>query len=249
MANLTTDSPVSDMSRESQTRIFGIFAKAWDAGKVKTRLAKTLGDETAAQIYFELIVLHLLRFAQSGDYRVVAYSPISTATRVRFENLIQSLKPIPDWKLEPQFESDLGTRMSYFFQQHFDSAGPRSRVVLVGSDAPRLTTQIVEEAFESLNNHDAVFGPSSDGGYYLVGLSRSMEAIFKGIEWSTENVLSETLAICKSEGLSVAMLPELTDIDNEADLKQELQLLSLIDDTAIAQFLENISPLLKGKLS
>lgn len=249
MTDLTTDSPVSNANSNAQSRILGIFAKAWDPGKVKTRLAKTLGDETAAELYFELLVLHLLRFGNVADARVVAYSPVSDETKDRFLKLTHSLKPRPEWDFVPQVESDLGARMSCFFQQQFDASDQKRRVVLIGSDAPRLSPEIVDEAFEFLTTCDVVFGPSPDGGYYLVGLSSMAESIFQGVDWSTEKVLEQSLAICEAEGLSSALLPELNDIDNEADLKQELELLGEEEDPFVKVFLESAAPLLKGKLS
>jgi len=150
--------------------------------------------------------------------------------------------------LVPQVESGLGERMSCFFQQQFDSRPEASRIVLIGSDAPGLTIQLVDQAFEMLENHDVVYGPSTDGGYYLVGLSVMADSIFKGVQWSTEEVLQQSLAICTREGLSVAQLPALTDIDNEDDLNQELPLLDR-SDADVARFLENVAPLLQNRSS
>jgi glycosyltransferase A (GT-A) superfamily protein (DUF2064 family) len=88
----------------------------------------------------------------------------------------------------------------------------------------------MEEAFELLREHDVVFGPSTDGGYYLVGMSKANECIFEDIEWSTEKVLEQSLATCKAAGLEVALLKPLTDIDTEEDLKQEIEALQRVDD-------------------
>lgn len=249
MADPTTDSPVLNANPNAQARILGIFAKAWDPGKVKTRLAKTLGDETASQLYLRLLLLHLMRFANSGEARVLAYSPASDETRNRFLKLTDSLTPRPEWDFVPQVESDLGARMSCFFEQQFEASDQKRRVVLIGSDAPRLSPEIVDEAFEFLATYDVVFGPSPDGGYYLVGLSSMAESIFQGVDWSTEKVLQQSLDICEAEGLSSALLPELNDIDNEADLKQELELLGDEEDPFVKTFLEDAAPLLAGKLS
>lgn len=249
MADLTTDSLVSDANAMPQPRILGIFAKAWDAGKVKTRLGKTLGNETAAQVYFQLLVFHLLRFGNVGDSRVLAYSPANDETRDRFSRLGLSLKPRPEWDFIPQVEGDLGTRMTGFFQQQLDSSDQKCRVILIGSDTPRLSAEIVNEAFELLADHDVVFGPSNDGGYYLVGMGTMAEAIFQDVDWSTDRVLQQSLAICKNEGLSFATLPELNDIDNEDDLKQELKLLGAEEDVLTEKFVQDVSSLVAGKLS
>ena len=234
----------SSAPNANASSILGIFAKAWDEGKVKTRLAKTLGHTVAAGIYFELLTMHLLRFACTGHIRVLAYSPADEATRNRFNGLINDLSSPGAWDLVPQVESDLGSRMSCFFEQQFDSNPDSPRVVLIGSDAPQLSTQLVDQAFELLGDHDVVYGPSTDGGYYLVGLSVKTEAIFKGVQWSTEQVLQQSLDICKREGLSVAQLPPLTDIDHEEDLNKVLPQLDR-NDEVVASFFERVEPLLK----
>lgn len=224
MADLTTDSADSN-----DNRILGLFAKAWDAGSVKTRLAATLGDRVAAEIYQHLLAVNLLRFARSADFRVVAYSPVGDETKRRFEDFMSAMKPAPQWDLAPQSGGDLGTRMSSFFQQQFRSHANGARVVLIGSDALHLSCDMMDEAFELLESHDAVFGPSTDGGYYLVGLSLLNTGIFEGIDWSTERVLEQSLEKCESSGLSVAQLGPLTDIDTEEDLRQEVSKLQSMD--------------------
>ena len=240
---------VNPTTVSSHRNVLGLFAKAWDPGKVKTRLAKTLGCEIAAGIYFELLVLHLQRFSVSADDRAVVYSPADELTEIRFANLISSLKPKPIWDLIPQVESDLGARMSAFFEHQFHQAVDPMRVVVIGSDAPGLTPEIVGEAFEKLSDHDVVFGPSNDGGYYLVGLSVMTKDIFTDIPWSTDDVLPLSLKRCQDAGLSVAQLPQLTDIDDEEDLMQEFTELENSNEAIVNQFLEKSLPLLqKGDL-
>jgi len=249
VANPTTDSLAKSLNPQCQRRMLGLFAKVWDPGTVKTRLAKTLGNDKAAQIYFELLSLHLSRFADSADHRAVAYSPATKESETRFEELISQLNPRPNWSLVPQVESDLGTRMSRFFQQQFEASGNQVRVVVIGSDAPRLTCDIVDEAFELLATHDVVYGPSTDGGYYLVGLSKNSEEIFQGIDWSTEKVLEQSLGKCKANGLSVAQLPALTDIDHEEDLVREIQQLEQSKDVFVDAFLSKVAPILERPIS
>jgi glycosyltransferase A (GT-A) superfamily protein (DUF2064 family) len=119
--------------------------------------------------------------------------------------------------------------MSSFFRLCFKNG--HEAAVIIGSDAPSLTTAMVDEAFVLLKQNDVVFGPSTDGGYYLVGLSRMAREIFEGIEWSTEKVLQQSIAKCESLGLTVATIRPLTDIDDEADLQQELESLRSSDDS------------------
>jgi rSAM/selenodomain-associated transferase 1 len=228
----------------SQTTL-GLFAKLWDPGGVKTRLAKTLGDDAAAKIYFELLTFHLQRFAHSADSRWIAYSPDTEIAAGRFTELTGSLNPNAAWQLVPQVESDLGMRMSEFFRQRFDATEQVARIVVIGSDAPGLTTDIVDEAYNSLRNHDVVFGPSTDGGYYLIGLSVMEASIFKHIDWSTEKVLSQSLKKCEAAGLSVAQLEPLTDIDTEEDLVLAVNQLRESEDDLDQSLFEKISPLLR----
>lgn len=237
MDNPTTDAPVS-----VQSRTLGLFAKAWDPGKVKTRLAKTLGDGTAAKIYLELLILHLLRFAHSADQRIVVYSPANDETKTRFESLTGKLKPKPVWRYVPQVEADLGTRLSCFVQDQFNQGS--KKVVVIGSDAPRLTTEILDDAFCQLDKHDAVFGPSTDGGYYLVGLKAFNGAVFQGIDWSTEKVLQQSMEKCQEVGFSVALLEPLADIDEAEDLEHELGLMESSEDALDRTFLEFVSGVL-----
>lgn len=226
------ESEVSMQEPSANRRVLGLFAKLWQPGKVKTRLAATIGAQRAAAIYQQLLIFHLKRFGDSADARAIAYSPSDDATKARFADRLQSLNLQElagsqlDWNLVPQTESDLGTRMCTFFQQQFDSFEGACRVIVVGSDAPQLTTAMVDEAFGLLDSHDVVFGPSTDGGYYLIGLRVMTTEIFQGIAWSTDSVLAESLIRCKTAGLSVAELRQqdpLTDIDEEADLHQVME--------------------------
>lgn len=119
----------------------------------------------------------------------------------------------------PQQGEDLGQRMenalAQAFSQDFD------RVIIMGSDSPDLSEELIHEAFSSLETHDAVIGPSVDGGYYLIGFKNDafLPETFEGIEWSTDTVFEETLKILEAAELSVYKLLEWRDIDTLADLK------------------------------
>lgn len=243
MADPTIDSLAKSAKPEpSIGRVLGLFAKVWDPGKVKTRLARTVGAQKAAEIYRELLVLHLNRFSGTSEKRVVAYSPATDESRIRFKELAHRIDPEPIWEFVPQVESDLGTRMSRFFEQQFDAG--RQRIVVIGSDAPRLNRELIEDSFEALKTSDVVFGPSNDGGYYLVGLRVMAKQIFQGIDWSTEKVLNQSLAKCEANGLSVTQLRPLTDIDDEEDLVNEMDLLQESSDVLIKRFLKNAASIL-----
>ena len=115
-----------------------------------------------------------------------------------------------------QSTGDLGQRMARAFAQGFqDQAGA---IVLIGSDCPGLTPEILAEAFERLEQSTVVLGPASDGGYYLVGLTGPVPELFRGVSWGTDQVLAQSFKILNRIGVNPALLPELADIDRPEDL-------------------------------
>ena len=92
------------------------------------------------------------------------------------------------------------------------------RVVIVGSDLPALTADLLRCAFDALDAHPAVLGPARDGGYYLLGLRGMMDGIFAGVPWSTPDVLAATLERFRAAGVEPAMLEEMADVDQVEDL-------------------------------
>jgi uncharacterized protein len=188
-----------------------IFIKNPALGKVKTRLARTVGDEKALHIYLELTRItrqnaKILR----GVSRHVFYSDFYNHDDEWAKNMFQK---------HVQSGSDLGERMSNAF---FDILKTHKRAVIIGSDCPTLTTEILELAFEKLKTHDFVVGPSTDGGYYLLGFGHNNmnNFVFKNMDWSTDKVLPTTLKRIEDNGKTVFLLPELTDVDEEKDWNQ-----------------------------
>jgi rSAM/selenodomain-associated transferase 1 len=120
---------------------------------------------------------------------------------------------------EPQIAGDIGQRMRYAMQTAF-SRGAR-RVVLVGTDIPGLTTPILEQAFTALHEKDLVLGPSSDGGYWLIGMKKPAN-LFDGMVWSRPDVLEKTLTLAKQKGMTPFLLDPLNDLDTPDDLGREL---------------------------
>jgi hypothetical protein len=94
-----------------------------------------------------------------------------------------------------------------------------SKVIVVGSDCPELSAAIVEDAFDALERHDVVVGPAMDGGYYLLGMKTAHISLFEKMKWSTSTVLEDTLARVSKLELNVKMLPQLSDLDTEQDLR------------------------------
>ena len=140
----------------------------------------------------------------------VAYAPDDAA-----DNMRTWLGP--GIQLMPQTGGDLGRRMNSGFEQGF-ARGYKS-IVIIGSDCPAVTRALVNEALHKLLRHDAVIGPAADGGYYLIGLCRSAPELFTDIDWSTEQVLNQTIERCNAVHLTHALLPELRDIDLVEDLE------------------------------
>ncbi|MFV1965415.1 MAG: TIGR04282 family arsenosugar biosynthesis glycosyltransferase [Pirellulaceae bacterium] len=189
----------------------GIFAKYWEPGTVKTRLAAAIGRNRASNLYRSFLECLIERFARSGERRELCYWP-----KTRHEEFAE-LAP-GDWMLRPQSDGDLGMRMHLFFTEAFREGN--QRVVLIGSDSPTLPVELVHEAFERLNHHDVVLGPSEDGGYYLVGSSLRPPPIFGRIDWSTPSVWEQTVGQLQAKGCSYAQLPRWYDVDELKDLER-----------------------------
>jgi len=199
-----------------------IFVKNPEKGKVKTRLAKTVGEEKAYNTYLKLVEITLKAASEVQAYKQIWYSSFidksdsflgkpsdrferSDGSSLRFEKKLQH-------------GEDLGARMENAFRQGFDDEF--NKIVIIGSDCPDISPEIIEDAFERLNQNDVVIGPSEDGGYYLLGLKRMISEVFKDISWRTKHVLLETIHILKSGEIKFELLPTLNDIDTIEDLQK-----------------------------
>ena len=181
-----------------------VFQKNAILGQVKTRLASGMGELRALEIYRHLIQL---------TYSALEGVPVPVWTY--FSDFIPE-SPYPSVeKCFVQEGQDLGERMANAFARSFESG--RDKVVLIGTDCPMLQSQHLNQAFEALNHSDLVVGPATDGGYYLIGMKGRAAYLFEGIEWSTSQVLSQTLHVASRHGLIVTLLPELDDIDTQED--------------------------------
>ena len=187
----------------------GLFAKYWQPGMVKRRLAASIGDYNASQVYYECLKIILSRLENVCTERVLAYTPASQ--HAEFVKL-----SAVGWTLQVQSDGNLGERMFDFFSSAWDEGG--ERVVLMGSDSPTLPVQYVHDAFAALQRAEVVLGPTSDGGYYLIGLSRSNRHLFEEIQWSTSRVWGQTIEILERLGCSYETLPKWYDVDNHSDL-------------------------------
>ena len=189
-----------------------IFAKAPVAGQVKTRLCPPLTPERAAELSRCFLLDTLERMCGLEAVEVfVAISPTDS------ESLFRSLIPFPV-RYRPQRGASLGERQLNTLGDMM-SAG-FSRALIIGSDIPTLPVAYVQEAFRRLEDPacDAVFGPSHDGGYYLVGARQPHRRLFENIVWSTPQVLQQTLAQARKYGYAVALVPPWYDVDRPQDL-------------------------------
>jgi rSAM/selenodomain-associated transferase 1 len=190
-----------------------LFIKSPEKGKVKSRLAKEIGEDMALDVY-KYLVRDTLETLQTSEYafRLYFYPPDSEASVKNWLGCAYSYVP--------QHGRDLGERMRNAFAQEFSEG--RDKVVLIGSDIPGLSASLINEAFTALVTSDAVIGPANDGGYYLIGFNSCSfwPDIFRGIVWSTDSVYYETMNIFDKSGLSVYVLAGLTDVDTYEDLKK-----------------------------
>jgi uncharacterized protein len=182
-----------------------IFIKNPEKGKVKTRLAATVGDDKALDIYLALME-HTRRIALATEARRLLFY----SQQINYSDGWST----PDFQKELQAEGDLGTKMKDAFATAFQDS---NKVVIIGSDCASLTADIVADAFAKLNDCDFVIGPAMDGGYYLLGMRHFEAAVFDNMAWSTESVFPDTINIIKKLGMRYALLPELSDIDVEED--------------------------------
>jgi hypothetical protein len=183
-----------------------LFIKNPELGKVKTRLAKDLGDSEALSVYLRLV-------AHTRNQSL----EVDVARRLYYSDGIDNED---DWNGDDFYKyiqegDDLGARMSNAFRRaFFDGA---RKVVIIGSDCAELSSDILNQAFEALDGRDMVAGPANDGGYYLLGMRKFYPEVFRNIEWSTSSVLADTMAIARGMNLSVKVLDTLVDVDTLAD--------------------------------
>ena len=189
-----------------------IFTRYPQPGQAKTRLIPALGPEGAARLQRDMTE-HLLA---TVDPRVAAGDLDLTVcyTGGDLDDLKTWIGPERDYR--DQGPGDLGARMHRAFTTTLQA--PTDAALIVGTDCPEITAEIIEQAFAALTSHDVVYGPAHDGGYYLVGLRRPDLSLFEPIDWGTDRVLASSLEQARAAGLSVALLPTLTDIDRPEDL-------------------------------
>ncbi len=175
---------------------------------MKTRLAKTAGDETTLKIYLELMIHTRDITLDVAAKRFLYYSHfIDTEDDWHPEHFHKHL----------QEGRDLGEKMKHAFQTVCQN---HKKVVIIGSDCPLLTPEIIGQAFEELEDHPFVIGPAMDGGYYLLGMNNYYPEVFNNTEWGSAKVLAQTIEKIENLGQSYYLLKELPDVDFEEDWKR-----------------------------
>ena len=204
------------MSEDLQQRLI-IFTRYPEAGTTKTRMIPELGAEGAAELQRQMTE-HIR--SRVNELRKLHHSTVE----VRYEGGNEKL--MAEW-LGPGFSychqgsGNIGHRMGRALKDAFGHGC--ETVVIIGSDIPDITTNIMRNAFEALNKNDLVLGPAADGGYYLIGVHRKTfrhwdPLLFSNIAWGTENVLPQTLSIAHKLGLQYNLLDTLRDVDRPEDL-------------------------------
>ena len=190
-----------------------MFVKEPKIGFVKTRLAKSLGDEFTLGLY-KCFVKDLINTTKNKnyDFKLCAYPNLDLINRTfgKFDNFLQ-------------VDGNLGVKMQKAFEKQFELG--YEKIVLIGSDTPHLSKELLSESFDrledlkDLNKNKIVIGPSEDGGYYLIGFNKSAlkKEIFEDISWSTSEVFNQTLQKVNTNELY--LLKYLNDIDDIDDLK------------------------------
>ena len=188
-----------------------LFVKAPQPGEVKTRLAQAIGQAHATRLYesFGLDLLACLGHLSSEV--IIFFTP--GAAEAQIKTWLGR-----DRHYQPQVGLDLGERLHNAFEHTFQRGF--ERVLAIGSDSPDLSAAILQTALEGLQNHEAVIGPSEDGGYYALGFSRQgfLPAVFQGIAWSTDKVFAQTLSCFQAHQKNLLRLPAWYDVDTLEDL-------------------------------
>ena len=190
-----------------------VFMKAARKGYVKTRLAESIGDELALEVYRNLIdrTMNAVRESES-ICRAFIYIDDET-----YRLQVSETIGVPAGELQIQSSGDLGEKMSHAFSDILEGRS-FDRAVIIGTDLADINVSIIKEALDCLDASDLVIGPAFDGGYYLLGLKELHKNLFQNINWSTSSVLRQTIAHAKKKGINFSLLEEKRDIDTLEDL-------------------------------
>lgn len=183
-----------------------VFQKNKIPGKVKTRLAKSIGDVAALEWYGQMI-----------DYTYSVINALNETVFIYYSDFMEYEAP-KEFQLRTQKGNDLGEKMLHAFEEvkreGFD------KIVIIGTDCLEITSDIISHAFLALETNDFVIGPAKDGGYYLLGMNEIQNNIFENKSWSTNTVLESTKNDLIKLNKKVHFLETLNDIDDLEDLQE-----------------------------
>jgi uncharacterized protein len=215
-----------------------IMARYPELGKIKTRLAASIGAEETLHLYRAFLIDLAQRFADWNCDLYWAYTPAN----VEFAEFLRGLVSfdISLWRGFPQHGTGLDARLQHVFcTTHADHVG---KTIVIASDSPHISHALISQAQQALDSADVVLGPAEDGGYYLIAM-RKPHDVFSGIPMSTQHVLHMTVDKARHLGLSVHLLEPLFDIDELPDLfrlahiLQEEQMLAPATAACLANFM------------
>ncbi|WP_298527278.1 TIGR04282 family arsenosugar biosynthesis glycosyltransferase [uncultured Christiangramia sp.] len=190
----------------SKENLLIIFTKNPVLGKVKTRLAKGVGDKKALEIY-----KFLLKHTKDITGKLNVNKQVYYAWNIAEDDIWKD----GGFQKRLQVEGDLGEKMEAAFKTGFDEG--YKKILIIGSDLYDLETTDLEDAFEELEAHDYVIGPAEDGGYYLLGMKSLNSALFINKAWSTSSVFEQSLQDMNNG--TYKALPLRNDIDTLEDIK------------------------------
>lgn len=197
-----------------------VMARYPEVGKTKTRLACTIGDDETVRLYRAFLTDLAQKFAGQMCNLHWAYTP----AEVDYATFVATLAPsfARSMCCFPQQGADLGARLHHAFQWTYEQGFQRT--IVVGSDSPHISLDMIVKAEKALNEADVVLGPADDGGYYLIAMSKPYD-VFSGIRMSTSLVTQMTIELAQRQGLSVRLLEPLFDVDELSDLLRLAQVL------------------------
>ena len=184
-----------------------IFLRNPELGEVKTRLAQSVGDTKALEVYQKLLT-HTMDVTNQWNGKKVLYFT---------KTVLPGDKTKYKFSKKTQTDGDLGHKMKDAIEAELKK---HDKVCVIGTDCPELSKEILDEAFEALDLMDVVVGPAIDGGYYLIGMKKVIPELFEDVEWGTSNVMNATLNQLTRLGLDFHLLEELSDVDTEQDWKK-----------------------------
>ncbi len=191
--------------KQKNKNLLLIFTRNPELGKAKTRLAKTVGDETALEIY-----KFLLQKTRDVSLKVTSDKAVYYSVKIRTNDIWDN----EIYQKHQQNGEDLGIRMKNAFKDGFNSG--YKKVMIIGSDLYNLSSENIENAFNNLNDNDFVIGPALDGGYYLLGMNSLQENIFENKDWGTETVRKDTLEDLKDKKV------KLLELKNDIDIYEDI---------------------------